>query len=155
MKLETCWQTRASKHLRNRDWDWHEAMDYFALEEAAKQAGRMRRRQKAAWFAAQKDKIDAQAVERLEKALRAAGKLSKSARRAGRRENREEEKMTERQQNAWRLGATSADGAREPSVPNGAAVVPADSSDHEYVPRTSKINRIREIRNKEWGDEAK
>jgi putative transposase len=151
MKLETCWQTPASKHLRNRDWDWHEAMDYFALEEAAKQAGRMRRRQKAAWFAAQKDKIDAEAIERLEKALRAAGKLSKSARRAGRRENRQEEKMTERQQNAWRLGAASVDGARGPSAPNGAAAVPADSPDQEYVPRSSKISRIREILNKEWG----
>jgi putative transposase len=150
MKLETCWQTAASKHLRNRDWDWYEAMDYFALEEAAKQAGRMRRREKGAWFAAQKDKIDAEAVERLEKALRAAGKLSKSARRAGRRENRQEEKMMERQQNAWRLGAASNGETREPSSPNDAAVVRPDNGDQEYVPRMSRINRIREIRNKEW-----
>lgn len=150
MKLETCWQTEASKHLRNRDWDWHEAMDYFALEEAAKQAGRKRRREKAAWFAAQKDKIDAEAVERLEKALKVAGKLSKSARRAGQREHRQEEKMMERQQNAWRLGAAITDEARKPSPPSDATVVRPDNGDQEYVPRMSRINRIRDIRNKEW-----
>jgi putative transposase len=140
-RLEVCHLTSASKHLIGRDW--HDVVDYFELEKQAEEAARTRKYQASANLHAQMKQIIAVATEKTQAALEAVGKQSKSARRRGIRSNRAAERENERTQSAWILGT-------------GNTGVPAQAShstkvpEEEYVPRSSKVEQIRALRNKEW-----
>jgi putative transposase len=140
--LERCELTPASKHLRGRDW--YEVMDYFALETVAFQAAATRIQQSNANLTAQANKIKSEAVERARAARVAVGKQSKSSRRRDRRQNRAQERQLEREHNAWRLGAgdTADKAISQQSTPS--------SVESAYVPPSSKVARIRELRDRRW-----
>lgn len=150
-KLVRCYRTPASMNLPARDW--YDAMDYHVLEQASYQASETRRLQSSAKLQAQKDAIVSKAVERNRAGLAAAGPMSKRSRRGSIRENRASEKQVESNQNTWLLGGEIAKADKTRKVLKGA---PETSElDNEYVPPSSKINRIGELLEKEWGKDER
>jgi hypothetical protein len=149
-KLEICTRTLASTNLPALDW--YDAMDYYVLERAAYQASETRRLTSSAALQSRKETIVGEATERTHAALAAAGLMSKRSRRAGIRENRAIEKQIERDKNQWVFGEN-----RTP-IKNAAMTAKnsADTSEDavEYVPASSKLNRIDELINKEWNKNA-
>lgn len=145
-KLEVCTRTLASTNLPALDW--YDAMDYYVLERAAYQASETRRLTSSAALQSRKETIVGEATEKTQAALAAAGHMSNRSRRAGIRENRAIEKQIERDKNQWLFGEN-----RTP-IKNAATTTKnsADTSDDtvEYVPASSKLNRIDELINKEW-----
>jgi len=141
-RLEPCHLTAASaKTFRGRDW--HEVVDFTALEAQAKDAARTRLiRSEAHAHALQKQIVD-EAMEKTKAALVATGRQSKSARTQGISANRAHERQSERERDAWRLGAQEA-ARRSPAPPD------TGDEDEGYVPALSKLSRIRELRDKEW-----
>jgi hypothetical protein len=101
-KIEPCHLTDASRHLKGRDL--YEVTDYFEMERQAKEASTSRRQQSRADVHDKQDAIIARAAERKEAALLAAGKISKSVRVSGMKENRAEERERERESGKWILG---------------------------------------------------
>lgn len=146
--LEPCYLTDASKHLLGHDL--HDIVDYFALEKHAQKAAQGRVQQSKATIHAQKDHIVSQAVEKTQAARIAIGKQSKAARTQGIRDNRNAEKKIELEKNNRQASSEE----REPSdrLLNIAAEqeVASDSKSEGYVPRTSKVSRIRSLRDREW-----
>jgi hypothetical protein len=145
-KLEVCTRTLASTNLPALDW--YDAMDYYALERAAYQASETRRLTSSAALQSCKETIVGEATEKTQAALAAAGHMSKRSRRAGIRENRAIEQQVERDKNQWLFGKN-----RTPT--NNAATTAKNSADtsadtDEYVPASSKLNRIDELIDKEW-----
>jgi len=132
-KLEVCHRTQASTNLPLLDY--YDAMDYYALEEAAFQAGESRHLKSSASLRSIKETIVGEATEKTNAALAAAGHMSKRSRRAGIRENRAAEKEHERQKNKWSLGE---------SVPSDNGSVTTHEQP-EYVPPSSNLNRIDEL----------
>jgi putative transposase len=112
-KIEPCHLTAASRHLKGRDL--HEVADYFELERQAKEAAESRRQQSRASLHDKQDAIIAAAAERKEAALLAAGKISKSVRVSGMKENRAEEREREREAGKWLLGDLDTVAARADS----------------------------------------
>jgi hypothetical protein len=145
-KLVRCHRTPASMNLPARDW--YDAMDYHVLEQASYQASETRRLQSGANLKALKDAIVSKAVERSRIALAAVGPVSKRARRGSIRMNRASEKHVESTQNTWVLGGKIAkDDANRKLLEDVPGISePGD----EYVPPSSKINRIGELLEKEW-----
>ncbi|MCP9496560.1 MAG: transposase family protein [Pyrinomonadaceae bacterium MAG19_C2-C3] len=142
-RLEPCHLTpAASKTFSGRDW--HEVVDYFALESQARDAARTGIARSKALRHAQQKQIVAEATEKIRAAQVAVGRQSKNARTQGISVNRALERQNERDRDAWRLGVTEP--ARLPPIP------PPDAGDEEegYVPPLSKISRIRELRDQEW-----
>lgn len=137
-----CHRTPASMNLPA--CDWHDAMDYHVLEQAAYQASETRRLQSSAKLKAQRDEIVSETVEKTQAAHAARGSMSKRSRRSEIRVNRALEKQAERDQNAWELGAESKPSTLAHNLDSG-----ANGSD-EYVPPSSKISRIGELLEKEW-----
>jgi hypothetical protein len=141
-RLEPCHLTPAScKTFSGRDW--YEVVDYFALESQARDAARTGIAQSKALRNAQQKQIVAEATEKTRAAQAALGRQSKSARTRGISANRALERQSERDRDGWRLGI------EEPALPPPAAP-DHDDEDDGYVPPTSKVSRIRELRDKEW-----
>jgi hypothetical protein len=141
-KLEVCELTPACKYLP--DHDWHEARDYYVLEEAAAQAAQTRRLTSSARFQTAKEHIISSAVEKTRAARAAVGPQSKSSQRAGRRQNRAEEKQAEREQSAWLLGTAGEEGTQsDQESPATSSSRPSDRAG--YVPPTSHIDLIEEL----------
>jgi putative transposase len=150
-RLEVCHLTPASIHLQGRDW--HEVTDYFALERQAEQAAQTRIQQSRAHLNARREQIVAEATEKTQAALAAAGNPSKCARKRGIRNNRILERERERSQNAWLLDTSNAN--TKSSNPNnilGQNTTMQDASADQYVAPVSRIAQIRSLRNKEWGN---
>jgi putative transposase len=138
-RLEVCHLTAASaKAFCGRDW--HEVIDYSALEAQAKDAARTRFIRSEAEAHALQKQIVTEAMEKTLAARASAGRQSKNARTRGISANRALERQSERDQDGWRLGV------KEPALPPPAA----DDEAETYVPPVSKISRIRELRDKEW-----
>ena len=146
--LERCYLTDASKHLLGHDF--HDVMDYFALEKYAKKAAQTRIQQSKATLHAQKDHIVSRAVEETHAAHIAIGKQSKAARTNGIRDNRSAEKKIETEKNTRQFSSGNLETSR--LLPDGAMErdVISDSESEGYVPRTSKVARIRSLRDREW-----
>jgi hypothetical protein len=145
--MEVCHLTPASIHLRGRDW--HEVIDYFALQNIAAQTALTRIRQSDARLHAQQEQIISEATEKTRAALAAIGKQSKSFRKSGIRSNRSQEKQAERNKGAWVIGETNEIDSNKPSV----TLEPGSGQQNgteEYVPPARKIDRIRIHRDKEW-----
>jgi len=141
-RLEPCHLTpAASKTFSGHDW--HEIVDYFALESQAKDAARTGIAQSKALRHAQQRQIVADATEKTRAAQAALGRRSKRARTRGISANRELERQSERDRGGWRLGTEET--ALPPPTPPG----PGDE-DEGYVAPISKVSRIRELRDKEW-----
>jgi putative transposase len=139
-KLDVLERTPACRNLPKHDW--HDAVDYYVLEEAATQAAETRRLRSSTRLQAAKDALVSNAVEKTAAARAAVGSQSKSAQRKGKRQAREEEKQRERQKDAWLLG-TAADTQPEQAL---ASLSDSRTSNVEgYVPPSSHINRIEEI----------
>jgi putative transposase len=143
-KIEPCHLTNASRHLKGRDL--REVTDYFEMERQAKEAANSRRQQSRADVHDKHDAIIARAAERKESALLAAGKISKSVRVSGMKENRAEERDRERESGKWILG--------EPTlIP--AADVEMEHRTHEiedeqnYAP-PSMLGLLRRQRDSRW-----
>ena len=138
-RLEVCHLTAVSaKAFCGRDW--HEVIDYSALETQAKDAARTRFIRSEAEAHALQKQIVTEAMEKTLAARALAGRQSKSARTRGISANRALERQSERDQDGWRLGA------KEPALPPPAA----DDEAETYVPPVSKISRIRKLRDQEW-----
>jgi putative transposase len=146
--LESCYLTQASKHLKGHDW--HDTMDYFALEAKAEVAARSRIQQSKATFHAQKEHVISKATERKEAAEAVVGKRSKSSRIGGIRSAKQEEKQFEREQNAWKLGEEKVRTTSTNLVPTASQGNISQNDEEEYVAPASKIDRIRAHRDKEW-----
>jgi hypothetical protein len=148
-KIEPCHLTAASRHLKGRDQ--HEVADYFEMERQAKEAAESRRQQSRASVHDKHDAIIARAAERKEAALLAAGKISKSVRVSGMKENRAEERERERESGKWLLG--------ELDVP---ASVGAESNDRaqeiedeQSYAAPSRLDLLRQQRKNRWkGNES-
>jgi hypothetical protein len=151
-RLEPCHLTAASKTFLGHDW--HEAMDYFALERQAETAALTRTRQSSANLHAQQAQIVGEATEKTQAARAVAGRQSKRALTKGIRKNRLEERQAEQEQNAWLLGVESGVGAAISDGQGEQSLVPLVSSKHadeqEYVPPSRYAERLRELREKEW-----
>lgn len=148
-RLEVCRLTAASKTFCGRDW--HEAVDYFALEKQAAAASLTRVRQSSATLHALQEQIVSEATEKTLAIRAVAGKQSKSARIKGIRSNRLEERQIERGRDTWLLGA--ADGGVEitGNAQGEQPSVHAEGSDRqEYVPPSRYTDRLRDLRQKEW-----
>jgi putative transposase len=139
-KLEVCRRTLASTNLPALDY--YDAMDYFALEKAAFQAGETRHLTSSAVLQSKKETMVGEATEKTKAALAAAGYLCKRSRRAGIRQNRAAEKEHERQKTPWLLGE---DGASD-------NISDTTSNQPEYVPPSSNLNRIDELIEKTRSD---
>jgi hypothetical protein len=146
-KLEVCHRTLASTNLPALDY--YDAMDYFALEEAAFQAGETRHLTSRAVLKSKKKTIVGEATEKTKAALAAAGYVSKRSRRAGIRQNRAAEKEHERQNNKWLMGESPS--AQNASGVTGESIAGAP----EYVPAASNLDRIDELIEKSWSDNDK
>jgi putative transposase len=143
-RLEICHLTTASaKAFWGRDW--HEVIDYSALEAQAKDAARTRFIRSEAEAHALQKQIVTEAIEKTLAARASAGRQSKRARTRGIIANRELERQNERNQEGWRLG-TKEPALSPPTPPN-----PGDEEEG-YVPPISKVSRIRELRDKEWNN---
>jgi putative transposase len=141
-RLEPCYLTPAScKTFSGRDW--YEVVDYFAIESQARDAARTGIAQSKALRNARQKQIVAEATEKTRAAQAALGRQSKNARTRGISANRALERQSERDRDGWRLGT------EEPALPPPAAP-DHDDEDDGYVPPTSKVSRIRELRDKEW-----
>ncbi len=139
-RLEPCYLTPAScKTFSGRDW--YEVVDYFALESQARDAARTGIAQSKALRNARQKQIVAEATEKTRAAQVALGRQSKSTRTQGISANRALERQSERDRDGWRLGI------EEPALPPSVAL--GDEGDG-YVPPTSKVSRIRELRDEEW-----
>jgi len=141
-KLEVCHRTLASTNLPALDY--YDAMDYFALEEAAFQAGESRHLRSSASLQSIKEAIVGEATEKTNAALAAVGRMSKRSRRAGIRQNRAAEKEHEREQSKWSLGELPAQNAS--NAKNDSTELP------KYIPASSNLDRIDELIEKGWSD---
>jgi putative transposase len=141
-RLEVCHLTAASAKAFCGH-DWHEVIDYSALEAQAKDAARTRFIRSEAEAHALQKQIVTEAMEKTLAARASAGRQSKRARRRGISVNRALERQNERNQEGWRLDT------KEPALspPTPPAV---DDQEEGYVPSISKVSRIRELRDKEW-----
>lgn len=146
--LEPCNLTDASKHLLERDV--HDVLDYFALEKHAEKAARPRLQQSKAILHAQKDHIVSQAVEQTQAAHIAIGKQSKAARTGGIRDNRNAEKKFEMEKSSRQRRSRNLEAPDWSPIDAMKSEVVSDSKSKGYVPRTSKVARIRSLRNEEW-----
>lgn len=146
MKLDVCELTPACKNLLAHDW--HEAVDYYVLEQAALQAGETRRQKSSSIIQAQKDQIVTEAVEATRIANAAAGPQSKSARRKSRRDNRAAEKQREREKGAWLLGEATQDNVL--NQPSNSTRTDGSPNNEEYIAPSSKISRIEELLDSDW-----
>lgn len=151
MTLDVCEPTPACNNLSAHDW--HEAVDYYVLEQAALQAGETRRQKSIATIQAQKYELVSQADESTRIAHAAAGPQSKSARRKGRKDNRAMEKQLEREKGAWLLGASAQDNALNQAFNSTQANSPSDSN--EYIAPSSNLSRIEELLDGEWNGNGK
>lgn len=142
-ELEMCHLTPAAQAFKSRDW--HEAMDYFSLETQAAELARSRQYQSRAALHAHQNQIVSEAKRQTETARILAGPQSKRARVKDIRSNRLQEREAERAQGAWRLG----DAKHSPASTKPDA--PAEAKKDAYVPPSSKIARLREVRNRKWG----
>jgi hypothetical protein len=140
-RLEVCTRTEASTNLP--PMDWHDAMDYFALERAAVQISASRRIESSAASEAHADAILKQSAEQTRAALEAAGPLSKRARRAGIRGNRAAEKELEREHSSWPLGPP----ASEDRALSQGGELPTNG---DYLPPSSKLSRIEALLENQW-----
>ncbi len=139
-RLEPCQLLAASRAFRGRDW--HEVADYFAREKQAAAAARTRSQQSQAALHAQQKQIVSAALERAQAAQSSAGQQSKRARTRGIRDHRCQERQYEREQSAWRLGIEqAAEQLRDSAQETDAA---------GYVPPACRVERIRELREREW-----
>lgn len=147
-KIEPCRLTAASQHLKERNL--YEVADYFELERQAKEAAQSRRQQSRAAVHDKADGIIARAAERKESALLAAGKLSKSVRVSGMKENRAKEKELEREESQWLLGdpypAPAASGAEvEVSI--------EETEDEQSLAAPSMLDVLRQQRDRRWAED--
>jgi hypothetical protein len=141
-RLEVCTRTPASTNLP--PMDWHDAMDYFALQRAAVQSSVSRRVQSSAALKAQCEAILAEAKEKTQAALAAAGYPSKRSRRTGIRNNRAAEKELERQGTSWQFGL---EGIKE-TVPSQGEIL----TNSDYLPSSSKLTRIEALLENQWSN---
>lgn len=151
MTLDICEPTPACKNLPAHDW--HEAVDYYVLEQAALQAGETRRQKSSATIQAQKDQLVSQAVEATRIAHAAVGPQSKSARRKGRNDNRAMEKQIEREKGAWLLGAAAQDNTLNQSI--NSTSDNGSSDNNEYIAPSSNLSRIEELLDEGWNSNEK
>lgn len=148
-QMEICYLISASKHLSGRDL--HEAKDYFALEKLAEESAISSTQQSEAQLQAQKTQIVSEATEKTRASLAAVGNLSKSARKRGIKKNRSQERQSEREHDAWRLGITNMEETSRGTVPIvNQSSASQDTSKEEYVPPSPKASQIRNIRDKNW-----
>lgn len=145
-QLEVCSLTLPSKHLSGRDL--HDAKDYFASEKLAEEAAKTRIQQSEAQLHAQRSRLVSEAREKTQAAHAAVGKLSKRARKKDIRGNRSEVRQSERSQQTWKLGTVSLE--EEPG-----RTTSQDSTSEEYVPPSSRVSQIRNIRDKKWRQDDK
>ncbi len=147
-KLEVCHRTLASTNLPALDW--HDAMDYYALERAAFQASETRRLNSGAVLQAQKDTIVGEATEKTKAAHAANGSTSKRARRGSIRQNRAAEKQIERDRDQWLLGTCkTTPGKGKDDLER------VETPTEQYVPASSKLTRIGALLEKEWTKNGK
>jgi hypothetical protein len=91
------------------------------------------------------DAILAEANEKTRAALAAAGHSSKRSRRAGIRDNRAAEKEVERKGTSWALGI---EGIEENAISQSGE----RSTNGDYLPPSSKLNRIEALLENQWSD---
>jgi hypothetical protein len=149
--LEPCYLTDASKHLLGHDF--HDVIDYFALEKHAEIAARSRVQQSTATLQAQKEHVVTEATEKTRAAHTVVGKQSKAARTKGIRENRAAEKQIEREKSIqqFRSEGLELGGSFDLPIP-GTALFNDDTE--EYVPPASKVACIRSLRDKKWNEKG-
>lgn len=146
--MEVCKLTKASQHLG--DLDWHDATDYFALENEALRKEETRLIQSSAKLDAIKKAIVEEATEKTRAAHAGVGPQSKRSRKKGINKNRALERQHERDKNIWVLDQTSGNGQSSPNDNPSLAANNNKLSETEYVPPTSKASHIRQTRDKRW-----
>lgn len=143
-ELETCHLTPAAEAFKGRDW--HEAVDYFSLETQDAELSRSRQYQSQATLHAHQKQIVSEAKQKTEAARVLAGPQSKRSRVKDIRSNRLQEREAERTQGAWQLGD-----AKDGSLASAKPDAPLEAKTEAYVPPSSKIARLRDVRNRKWG----
>jgi putative transposase len=138
-RLEPCRLIGSSCTFRGRNW--YEIVDYGVREKKAAVAAQARNQQSKAAFHAQQEQIISAALDQTELARATAGHQSKSARTAGIRDHRREERKQERERQAWRLEIASEDGA---------VSVQQKADGEEYVAPVSNVESLREARERQW-----
>lgn len=137
----TCPLTPAAKTFRNRDW--YETQDYFARETVNADLSRNRQIQGKAKIHAIQSHIIAEAIEKTDQAHRIVGQQSKASQTRNIRSNRIEEKMSERQAEAWTIGS---EGNKQKETTISDNTNNLQQSTENYVPSISHADKIREIR---------
>jgi hypothetical protein len=141
-QLERCRLLEASRTFRGRDW--HEVIDYFAVEKQSAAAARGRSQQSQAALNAQQDRIIRAAMEKTDAARKTGDYQSKRARTAGIRDNRKEEQRQERERQSWQFDAP-------PENENAETL--QKTSDETYVPPASHVEALRKLREQQWKSE--
>ena len=142
-QLEPCQLIEADKTFRGLDW--HETIDYFEHQKQAKEASRTRLTQTKANFHAQVEQIVSEAQDMTEKAF---SSQSNHSRLKGIRKNRQLEREHERQTQAWKLGAEEIPSGPEQTISH--LSVSNDLDESEYIGPPSPIDKLRQLREKNW-----
>ena len=146
--LEACHLTPACHTFGGRDW--HETIDYFALETQVEEGSRTRLHHSQSTLHAQHKQIISEATQKTESSRAARGKQSKSSRTRGIRDTRLLERQSEQARTAWKLADDSK--RNQPvTIPKDEPPATAQTVDEEqYVPPSAKANKIRSLREREW-----
>ncbi|HEV7378054.1 MAG TPA: Mu transposase C-terminal domain-containing protein [Pyrinomonadaceae bacterium] len=151
-QLESCHLTPACQTFQ--DHDWHEAIDYFALETQAEECSHTRIHHSQSTLHAQHNQLVSEATEKTESAHVVRGKQSKRARTKGIRDNRLSERQSEQSRTAWDLLTDSKGAQSTATQEDGLKVNARNIDEEEYIPPSSKVNKIRTLRDKGWKKHA-
>jgi len=175
-RLECCQLIDAEHTFRGRDL--YETLDYIEIRKQQKELSRSRKQQSSAALNAQIEQIIDEGKEQTSTALEQATGQSKRARIQGIRQNRKEERETEREVQAWQLGEKQQlldtfnkviplivpSEERKPK-PDTVSEQPQQEvsaeelTDHQsetdptHVPQSQLIEKLHKLRPKMWSDD--
>jgi putative transposase len=175
-QLERCQLIEAEYTFRGRNL--YETLNYFEARKQRQELSRSRKQQSRAAMNAQIEQIINEAKEKTARALENSPEQSKRARIQGIRENRRQERDSERKSQAWRLGTqeesqdspkvipitpigqsqpelTPADyfDERVPIEPISETPSEAQITDSKFVPQNQLISKLRQLRSRSNRDD--
>lgn len=137
-QVEVCHLLQCSETWSGHDW--HEAVDYWVGRQIAHSTAKSQELQAQAEFHATVEQIIADAKEQTDLS---SSSSTKRNRLLGIRENRRNERDSEREKMAWQLGAEE----------NPNTVLTEETGDFGYVPPPQPLDLLRKIREQAWNDE--
>ena len=147
VQMEVCHLLPISKTFKGRDW--HEAIDYLALQEQEKLAALTRTQQAQAVFHAQVEQIVNEATEQAQTAR--AGQ-SKRSRLKNIRLNRQLEREAERQTGAVQFSPAENSAQSELIIPLSESSQNS-AAEEGYVPPPQALDKLRNLREHSWNNE--